>query len=67
MELFLQPLTLIGLYTSVLEKYTFGAMAQKLRAFSAISEVMNSIYNNMVAYNHLLWDLTPSSGVEKCM
>jgi hypothetical protein len=41
-------------------------MAQWLRALTALPEVLSSIpSNNMVAHNHLLWDLMPSSGVSE--
>jgi len=41
-------------------------MAQRLRALTALPEVLSSIPNNhMVAHNHLYWDLMPSSGVSE--
>ena len=41
-------------------------MAQRLRALTAVPEVLSSISNNhKVAHNHLLWDLISSSGVSK--
>jgi hypothetical protein len=41
-------------------------MAQRLRALTALPEVLNSIpSNHMVAHNHLSWDLMPSSGVSQ--
>ena len=37
-------------------------MAQNLRALTALLEVLSSIpHNQMVAHNHLSWDLVPSS------
>jgi hypothetical protein len=43
-------------------------MAQQLRALTALQEVLSSIpSNHMVAHNHLLWDLIPSSGVQVYM
>jgi hypothetical protein len=39
-------------------------MAQQLRALTVLPEVLSSIpSNHMMAYNHLQWDLMPSSGV----
>jgi hypothetical protein len=39
-------------------------MAQRLRALTALSEVLNSIpSNHTVAHNHLQWDSMPSSAV----
>jgi hypothetical protein len=39
-------------------------MAQRLRAPTALPEVLSSIpSNHMVAQNHLQWDPKPSSGV----
>jgi len=41
-------------------------MAQWLRALTALPEVLSSIpSNHMVAHNHLLWVLVPSSGVSE--
>jgi hypothetical protein len=41
-------------------------MAQRLRAQTALPEVLSSIpSNHMVPHNHLLWDLTPSSDVSE--
>jgi hypothetical protein len=41
-------------------------MAQQLRALTILPEVMSSISSNhMVTYNHLNWDLMPSSGVSE--
>ena len=41
-------------------------MAQQLRALTALLEVLSSIPSiHMVAYNHLYWDLMPSSGVSE--
>jgi hypothetical protein len=41
-------------------------MAQRLRALTALPEVLNSIPSiHMVAQNHLEWDLTPSFGVSE--
>jgi hypothetical protein len=40
-------------------------MAQRLRALAALPEVLSSIPSNMVAHNHLQWDLMPSSGVSE--
>jgi hypothetical protein len=41
-------------------------MAQLLRALTALPEILSSIpSNHTVAYNHLQWDLTPSSGVSE--
>jgi hypothetical protein len=43
-----------------------GKMAQRLRAPTALPEVLSSIpSNHMVAHNHLQWDLMPSSGVSE--
>ena len=40
--------------------------AQRLRALTALPEVMSSIPgNHMVTHNHLYWDLMPSSGVSE--
>jgi hypothetical protein len=39
-------------------------MAQPLRALTALSEVLSSIpSNDMMAHNHLKWDLMPSPSV----
>ena len=39
-------------------------MAQWLKALIALPEVLSSnLGNDMVAHNHLYWDLMPSSGV----
>jgi hypothetical protein len=39
-------------------------MAQRLRALTALPEVLSLIpSNDMVAHNHLSWDLVPSSGM----
>jgi hypothetical protein len=41
-------------------------MAQRLRALTALPEVLSSIpSNHMVAHNHLSWDPMPSSGVSE--
>jgi len=41
-------------------------MAQRLRALTALPEVLSSIpSNHMVAHNYLEWDLMPSSGVSE--
>jgi hypothetical protein len=41
-------------------------MAQRLRALTALPEVMSSIpSNHMVAYNSLKWDLMPFFGVSE--
>ena len=41
-------------------------MAQRLRALTALPEVLSSIpSNHMVAHNHLQWDLMASSGVSE--
>jgi hypothetical protein len=41
-------------------------MAQQLSALTVFPEVMSSIpSNNMVAHNHLSWDLILSSGVSE--
>jgi hypothetical protein len=43
-----------------------GEMAQRLRALTALPEVLSLIpSNHMVAHNHLKWDLMPSSGVSE--
>jgi hypothetical protein len=43
-----------------------GEIAQWLRAQTALPQVLNSNpSNHMVAYNHLLWDMMPSSGVSE--
>jgi hypothetical protein len=43
-----------------------GEMAQRLRALTALPEVLSLIpSNHMVAHNHLSWDLMPSSGVSE--
>jgi hypothetical protein len=40
--------------------------AQQLRALTALSDVLSSIpSNDMVAHNHLQWDLLPSSGMSE--
>jgi hypothetical protein len=45
-----------------------GEMAQRLRALIALPEDLSSIpSNHMVAHNHLLSDLVPSSGLEPYM
>jgi hypothetical protein len=39
-------------------------MAQWLRALTALSEILSSIFSkHMVAHNHLQWDLMLSAGV----
>jgi hypothetical protein len=39
-------------------------MAQRLRALTALPEILGSIpSSHMVAHNYLKWDLMPSSGV----
>jgi hypothetical protein len=41
-------------------------MAQWLRAWTVLPEVLSSIpSNHMVAHNHLQWDAMPSSGVSE--
>jgi hypothetical protein len=41
-----------------------GEIAQQLRALTALPEVLSSNpSNHIVAHNHLLWDMIPSSGV----
>jgi hypothetical protein len=41
-------------------------MPQWLRVLIDLPEVLNSISSNyMMAHNHLLWDLMPSSGVSE--
>ena len=41
-------------------------MAQRLRALSALPEVLSPIPSNrMVAHNRLYWDQVPSSGVSE--
>ena len=41
-------------------------MAQRLRALTALAEVLSSISSNhMVAHNNLQWDPMPSSGVSE--
>jgi hypothetical protein len=41
-------------------------MAQRVRALTALPEVLSSNpSNHMVALNHLQWDLMPSSGVSE--
>ena len=41
-------------------------MAQRLRALTALPEVLSSIpSNHMEAHNHLKWDLMSSSGVSE--
>ena len=43
-----------------------GEMAQRLRALTAIPEVLSSNpSNHMVAHNNLQWDPMPSSGVSE--
>jgi hypothetical protein len=43
-----------------------GEMAQRLRALTALPEVLSSVpSNHMVAHKHLLWDPMPSSGVSE--
>jgi hypothetical protein len=43
-----------------------GEMAQWLRALTALPKILSSYPNNhVVAYNHLSWDLMPSSGVSE--
>ncbi|EGW10066.1 hypothetical protein I79_022624 [Cricetulus griseus] len=40
-------------------------MAQRLRALTALPEVLSSVpSNHMMTHNHLLSDLIPSSGVQ---
>ena len=47
--------------------YTWsGEMTQRLRALTALLEVLSStLSNHMVAHNHLQWDLMSSSGVSE--
>jgi hypothetical protein len=41
-------------------------MAQRLRALTALPEVLSSIpSNHVLVHNHLSWDLMPSSGVSE--
>jgi hypothetical protein len=41
-------------------------MAQRLRALTALPQVLSSIpSNHMVAHNHLSWDPMPSPGVSE--
>ena len=41
-------------------------MAQQLKALTALPEVLSSIPNNdMVAHNHLKWDVVPSPAVSE--
>jgi hypothetical protein len=41
-------------------------MAQQLKALTALPEVLSSIPSNqMVAHNHLQWNLMPSSDVSE--
>jgi hypothetical protein len=41
-------------------------MAQRLKALTALPQVLSSIpSNHTVAHNHLKWDLMPSSGVSE--
>jgi hypothetical protein len=41
-------------------------MAQRLRALATLPEVLSSVPSKLVvAYNHLQWDLMPSSGVSE--
>jgi hypothetical protein len=43
-----------------------GDMAQRVRALTALPEVLSSIpSNHMVAHNHLQWDSISSSGVSE--
>jgi hypothetical protein len=43
-----------------------GEVAQRLRALTALLEVLSSIASNhMVAPNHLKWGLMPFSGVSE--
>jgi hypothetical protein len=43
-----------------------GEMAQQLRTPTALPEVLSSIpSSHMIAHNHLLWDLMPSSAVSE--
>jgi hypothetical protein len=47
-------------------KIRAGEMVHWLRAQTALPEVVSSIpSNHMVGYNHLEWDLMPSSGVSE--
>jgi hypothetical protein len=53
-----------------LRKKMFGAeeMDQQLGTLAALPEVLSSIPRyHMVAHNHLLWDLMPSSGMQGYM
>ena len=41
-------------------------MAQQLKVLAALPEVLSSIpSSHMIAHNHLLWDLMPSSAVSE--
>jgi hypothetical protein len=41
-------------------------MAQRVRALTTLLKVLSSNpSNHIVAHNHLLWNLTPSSGVSE--
>ena len=43
-----------------------GVVAQRLKALTALPEVLSTIpSNHMVAHNHFRWDLMPSSGVSE--
>jgi hypothetical protein len=43
-----------------------GKMAQRVRALTALPEILSSILSNhMVAHIHLKWDLMTSSGVSE--
>jgi hypothetical protein len=57
---------LLGSVNDLKNEERAGEMAQRLRALTAVPEVLSSISNNhKVAHNHLLWDLISSSGVSK--
>ena len=43
-----------------------GEMAQRVRGLTALPKVLSSLPgNHIVAHNHLLYDLMPSSGVSE--
>jgi hypothetical protein len=50
--------------TAKIENKGIREMAQRLRALTALPEVLSSISSNyIVAHSHLQWDLVPYSGV----
>jgi hypothetical protein len=57
----------LAYYSTVIYKKSIegtGEMVQRLRALTALPEILSSIpSNHMVAHNHLKWNLMPSSGV----